>query len=532
MKKILIVEDDLLIRGIYRRKFELSGYQVEVAEDGPTALKALETFAPDVLQVDIQMPGMSGVEVIREVRSRNAFKSIPIIVLSSLYRPDLAKEAWSAGATKCVSKADCTPNLAVDLVEQCLSGETKVFAPAQRTNETKIAMPRLADENTVMFQKSAAPRTPTKPTLPKFALESLGQTESPSRPASGPSGDRPKVTLPNFAGGASGGSASTSELPSGIEDNAQSIPRQGSSQTIFITKMMANRKAAAAAPAPPEPPPVAEPPKPAPDVAPAQPAGKTAAPGAVSGSDFRLEIRQEFLKRAPQIQADLRERVGALIRSKSPAEQLSLLNELGGSISSLSGLAGVTGFTRVSHLSGAMDALIKDIQKKPSQMTSSVLRTIAHASDCLNMLFRELNQPLQEFPQSALILAVDDEPISRRTITVALSKANLRCVALEDSKIALTIVKENPFDLIFLDAEMPGLNGFELCAEIRKLPSNKTTPVIFVTSLTKFEVRAQSSLAGGSDLIAKPFLMMEMAVKTLTYLLKPKPLVQADAPAS
>src|ERR1700761_1386019 len=138
MKKILIVEDDLLIRGIYRRKFELSGYQVEVAEDGPTALKLLETFTPDVLQVDIQMPGMSGVEVIREVRSRAAFKTIPIIVLSSLYRPDLAKEAWSAGATKCVSKADCTPNLAVDLVEQCLSGETKVFTSKDRSGETRI----------------------------------------------------------------------------------------------------------------------------------------------------------------------------------------------------------------------------------------------------------------------------------------------------------------------------------------------------------------------------------------------------------
>ena len=87
--------------------------------------------------------------------------------------------------------------------------------------------------------------------------------------------------------------------------------------------------------------------------------------------------------------------------------------------------------------------------------------------------------------------------------------------------MALTILQENSFDLIFLDAEMPGLTGFELCTELRKLPTNKTTPVIFVTSLTKFEVRAQSSLSGGNDLIAKPFLMMELAVKALTYLLKP-----------
>jgi len=78
---------------------------------------------------------------------------------------------------------------------------------------------------------------------------------------------------------------------------------------------------------------------------------------------------------------------------------------------------------------------------------------------------------------------------------------------------------------------MPGLNGFELCSELRKLPTNKTTPVIFVTSLTKFEIRAQSSLSGGNDLIAKPFLMMELAVKALTYLLKPPSAEASISPA-
>jgi CheY-like chemotaxis protein len=255
---------------------------------------------------------------------------------------------------------------------------------------------------------------------------------------------------------------------------------------------------------------------------PAAPAKSDPAESApASGPDFRIEIRQDFLKRVPQIQSELRERVGALIKSKSPSDQLRLLKDLELSMSSLASLAGITGFSRVSHLSGALDALIKELNKKPSQMTASVLRSIAHAMDCLNVLFRDLNSLPQDIPQSILILAVDDEPISRRTISVALGKANLRCVGLEDSKMALTILQENTFDLIFLDAEMPGLNGFELCTELRKLPTNKNTPVIFVTSLTKFEVRAQSSLSGGNDLIAKPFLMMELAVKALTYLLKP-----------
>jgi CheY-like chemotaxis protein len=251
--------------------------------------------------------------------------------------------------------------------------------------------------------------------------------------------------------------------------------------------------------------------------------------GSDATSAFRLEIRQEFLKRVPQIQLDLRERVSALVRSKSTTEQLALLQGFGTSISSLVGLAGVTGFSRIAHLAGAMEALVKDLQKKPRQMTSSVLRTIAHASDCLNALFRDIHQGAQEIPQSLLILAVDDEPISRRTISVALAKASLRCICVEEPKMALTLLRENQFDLIFLDAEMPEMNGFELCAELRKTATNKAAPVIFVTSLTNFEVRAQSSLAGANDLIAKPFLMMELAVKSLTYLLRPKSIVDVKS---
>jgi CheY-like chemotaxis protein len=242
-----------------------------------------------------------------------------------------------------------------------------------------------------------------------------------------------------------------------------------------------------------------------------------------------VEIRQEFLRRAPQIQGELRERVSALIKSKSTTDQLNLLRELEVCVGSLASLSGITGFSRISHLSGALDALLQDLHRKPSQMTASVLRTIAHAADCLNVLFRDLIGISQDVPQSVLILAVDDEPISRRTVAIALGKANLRCIGIEDSRMALTILKENSFDLIFLDAEMPGLNGFELCVELRKLPTNKSTPVIFVTSLTNFEIRARSSLSGGNDLIAKPFLMMELAVKALTYLLKPPTRVEAKA---
>jgi DNA-binding response OmpR family regulator len=55
---------------------------------------------------------------------------------------------------------------------------------------------------------------------------------------------------------------------------------------------------------------------------------------------------------------------------------------------------------------------------------------------------------------------------------------------------------------------------------LRALPAHSKTPVVFVTGLTDFESRARSTLSGGNDLIAKPFLFMELAVKALNFILK------------
>jgi sigma-B regulation protein RsbU (phosphoserine phosphatase) len=115
---------------------------------------------------------------------------------------------------------------------------------------------------------------------------------------------------------------------------------------------------------------------------------------------------------------------------------------------------------------------------------------------------------------------VDDEAISRRAVTFALEKARLKSVSVEDPNQAFKMITENRFDLVFLDVDMPGMNGFELCAKLRALPAYKQTPVIFVTSLNDFESRANSTMSGGNDFIAKPFLFIELAVKALVHVLK------------
>jgi PleD family two-component response regulator len=120
----------------------------------------------------------------------------------------------------------------------------------------------------------------------------------------------------------------------------------------------------------------------------------------------------------------------------------------------------------------------------------------------------------------ANILVVDDEAISRRAVTHALEKAKLSCTSVESPELALSALAERTFDLVFLDVDMPGMNGFELCTKLRATHRNQSTPVVFVTSLSDFESRANSTMSGGNDLIAKPFVFMELAVKALVYVLR------------
>lgn len=176
----------------------------------------------------------------------------------------------------------------------------------------------------------------------------------------------------------------------------------------------------------------------------------------------------------------------------------------------------------ISQLAEVFEALLRELHEKPGLVNPSTLRTVATTVDFLGVLFDRAAAPGRQDPPSARILVVDDEAISRRAITSALERARLKSTAVEDAKVAYQLISEVEYDLIFLDVDMPEMNGFELCARIRALPRYKSTPVIFVTSLNDFESRASSLMSGGNDFIAKPFHFLELAIKALVYVLRAK----------
>ena len=388
MKKILIIEDDQVLANVYRNKLAVEGYKAEVAADGESGLKIIRTFEPELVLLDLVLPNLSGVEVIKEIRRQAPFAKIPIIVFSNTYLTSVIQEAWRAGATKCVSKSSCTPKDLIELVRQTI-------------------------------------------------------------------GDSGAMPQPQAAG----------------------VPTNG---------------------------------------------GIPAAPPQAMDAEFQAELRQKFLEDLPLTLRSLRGGLQALVKTADADGRLKQVYELYRQIHDLNGKAGLAGLALIAHMASAFEALLKELYEKPKNINASTIRTIAATVDFLGVLFDKGIQPDQQEIPATKILVVDDEAISRRAIVYALEKGRLKSTNIEEPGKALQLLAESDFDLVFLDVDMPGMSGFELCAKLRALPLHKKTPVVFVTSLNDFESRTSSTMAGGNDFIGKPFLFIELTVKALIHILRAK----------
>jgi DNA-binding response OmpR family regulator len=398
MKKILLIEDDQIVANIYRNKFTIEGFQVEIALDGQVGFELVRSFRPDAVILDLMLPKLTGVELMKRIRSEPEFEKLPVIVFSNTYLTHLVQEAWKAGATKCLSKSNCTPKQVIDVLRATLG-----------TNGDPVGVPA------VPLTSPPAPHSSHKSAAPA--------TASPAQPSE-------------------------------------------------------------------------------------------------TDAEFQAELRKSFIESLPATLGTLRALLQSMIKADNEITRLKQVHELYRRIHALTGNSGLAGMEQIAQMADALEALLKELYEKPKNITASTLRTVAVATDFLGILFERSTLPeKQEFP-AINILVVDDEAISRRAVTYALEKAKLKSVNVEDPLVAYNMLSENKFDLIFLDVDMPGMNGFELCTKLRTLPAHKKTPVVFVTSLNDFESRASSMMSGGTDFIAKPFLFIELAVKALVYVLR------------
>jgi len=379
MTKILIVEDDLIISRIHRATLVSGGYEVDTASDGVKALVKLEEFRPELVLLDLMMPNMDGVEVIKRIRAHEQFKQIPIVVASNFYLSDLVQKAWKAGANNCIMKIECSRAELLNIIKKALAKE----------GPTPILKTALA----VSQNSAVSSKTPdTDPDRAKNHRLLRGDLES-------------------------------------VRKASQS----------FINR-----------------------------------------------EQDRTAAGLEFLKFTKTLQ--------------TRAEGF--------------------GFAELAEYSRLIKDLVEELMGVAGVIQRSSLSTIAQAVDGISLLLERTQLGLTAPPAKAVVLLVDDDPISSQITSYALEKASLGVVTVRNPSRALSVIEEKNFDLIILGVDLQKITGFEVCANIRKLPAYARKPIWLIAREDSPAHRARSISSGANEFLVKPLMVKEITLKALSCLLK------------
>jgi CheY-like chemotaxis protein len=374
MKKILFIEDDPILGPVYQAQLKRAGFEVVWATDGEAGLNALQISQPDLIVLDIQLPRVSGLELLQIIRSSPGVDHLPVIVFTNSFQEDVLAKVRKTGVERILSKSQVIPREVVAIIREFLVGAE----PAQ-------------------------------------AVGSTG-SEAPENKA------------------------------------------------------------------------------------------------------FTAALQRQL----GDLLASCRRMVTEVNRDSVPETRVAKIRLLRNIVRQLIHVAAAANLKAQAYFCEALDALLVELCDQPARLTVSSLRTVTQSVDFLFENFDPTRQFTLPANLAFRILIVDDDPISRRAVQVALSRIKLQAMECGSAPEALEHCSRGRFDVIFLDVNMPEVNGYDLCSRLRKLELNQATPVIFVTSQTDLLARAQSNLSGGNDFIGKPFHFMELAVKTLLHVLRSK----------
>jgi CheY-like chemotaxis protein/DNA-binding phage protein len=361
MKKILIVEDEPVIASVYSKRFTRCGFLVEVAQDGDEGLQKIAAWNPDLVLLDVMLPKVNGLDLLRSIRSHETTRSLPVIVYSNAFTVSVAEEARQLGASHLMSKSDTRPNQVIELASALLKSDV---------TESRRALVHDSESYVINARQTATQ-------MRKLLSDCLRQNDS----------------------------------------------------------------------------------------------------------DLLADLRHKTRV------------VGAM--------------------------AWLADIHRVARLAEGLEAFLRTLCENPQYITFSTDKTVLHTVECLAELMEHADDSRAAIDSSS-VLIVDDQEICLLAAQSAMKSARLASTCIADPEQAVELLGKSWFDLVLLDIEMPKMDGVSLCAHLRSMPHHRSTPVVFFSQLSEVGYRLESMTAGGNDFIGKPFLKIELAVKALTWIVKPK----------
>lgn len=118
--KILVVEDDKFLRELIAQKLTREGYDVKEAVDGEEGVTKVKEIMPDIILLDLILPGIDGFEVLEKIKEDSSTESIPVVILSNLGQRDDVERGLKLGAVDFLIKAHFTPGEIIAKIEKVI----------------------------------------------------------------------------------------------------------------------------------------------------------------------------------------------------------------------------------------------------------------------------------------------------------------------------------------------------------------------------------------------------------------------------
>jgi len=478
MKKLVIIDNDRTVADIYRNKFREEGFHVELARDGKSGLAMIMLNKPDAVLMEFILPELSGEEVIRQLRGKPDYEKLPIVIATHCYSGALLEKAWDVGADEVLTKAVHTPPQVFEAVLQAIEMRKNSVAEAgisPSTESTPAPVDAAAHPNSTAPSLTAPPAFVWGKSVREHASPQAGQAIYQKNVASLSVETQPpsKAALPVLPSGA------------GAQRPLNCVPEAKLAHEIPQAFL---------------------------------PVGDLI--DVESHIVSQAGLLQAFLKRVPALMAGMRATLARFIECPTGQVRLSHLIDLQDKARAFSVSCSMAGLPNIQHSAGILERLAEEVCEKPALITSSVIHTLAQGIDLVAWQLKHTANPALDTIGCALILVLEDNEISWLAICSSLSMARFHPIVVCDEITTSRILEKNPLDLVVLDLDAAHVNGFELCERMRHAETNKDTPVIFLASSIDLEMKSKIALCGASELVMKPFLFNELALKA--YLLVQK----------
>lgn len=117
-KKVLLVDDDLTLNQMYEERLKMEGLDVATARDGQEAVAKAKSEKPDIVLLDIMMPGVDGFQVLEALRKLPETQKIPILLVTALIQETMRIKGKQLGATDFIIKSEITPGQLVGKIKE------------------------------------------------------------------------------------------------------------------------------------------------------------------------------------------------------------------------------------------------------------------------------------------------------------------------------------------------------------------------------------------------------------------------------